>query len=99
MTVLVDTHKIYSILTNAGFEEKKANAIVEVISHSTDKFITDENNELATKGDIERIVREMERLNAATKAEIIRVDTQVKMIKWMIGGGIVLLLLEKILAG
>ena len=75
MPILVDTHKIYSILVNAGFEQKKATALVEAFSSASDEL--------------------------STKADIARIEAELKLIKWIMTGigfpilvGIVLLLFK-----
>lgn len=52
MAILVDTHKIYSKLIAAGFEKAKADAIVESFGMAQE--------EVATKGDIELLRKEMQ---------------------------------------
>lgn len=51
MAILVDTHKIYSKLIEAGFEQSKANAIVESFGMAQEA--------VATKGDIDLLRQEM----------------------------------------
>jgi hypothetical protein len=40
MAILVDTHKIYSTLIEAGFEQKKENAIVSSFGMAKDDVVT-----------------------------------------------------------
>jgi len=52
MSVIVDTHKVHTRLIEAGFEKEKADVIVEVFSRLED--------EVATKGDITLLRKDME---------------------------------------
>jgi hypothetical protein len=52
MAILVDTHKIYSKLIEAGFEQPKTNAIVESFGMAQE--------DVATKGDIELMRKEIQ---------------------------------------
>ncbi len=49
MAIIVDTHKIYAKLMEAGFETAKANAIVESFGMAQDDLVTKQDIELLRK--------------------------------------------------
>lgn len=52
MAILIDTYKIHSRLVKAGFQKEQADVIVETFSEAEEQ--------VATKGDIELLRKDME---------------------------------------
>ena len=74
MAILVDTHKIYSLLTKAGFEKEKATALVEAFSTSAE--------ELATKEDLENLRNDL-------KKEMLLHKKDMVIHQWIVGTAVV----------
>ncbi len=51
MALIIDTHKIHSMLVSAGFEKAKADVLVQAITMSYE--------ELATKSDLEMMKKDL----------------------------------------
>lgn len=77
MAVLIDTHKIYSKLIEAGFEKEKADVIV-------DSFSTAEEG-LATKADISMLKNEFDLVRR--DMEIWKRDVKLQI--WTVGAAII----------
>jgi hypothetical protein len=74
MAILVDTHKIYSKLIEAGFEQGKATAIVESFGMAQE--------DVATKGDIELLRNEF-----GFKMDSLKKDLVIQM--WSVGATVI----------
>jgi hypothetical protein len=77
MAILVDTHKIYSKLIEAGFEKAKADAIVDTFSMAEEG--------LATKADISMLKNEFDLVRR--DVEIWKRD--IKLQVWSVGATII----------
>ena len=80
---------IYNAFRKAGVEEEAAKAIAENLNATFNTTVSKaiERNvdlkQLATKGDIEQLRLEIEKVRLETKADIGRVEANI--IKWMFG--------------
>ena len=70
-TVTLDTHQAVKDITDAGFNDRQAEAIVSTIFNAM-------NANLATKMDIAELRVDMEAIKTELKAEIL-------ILKWMVG--------------
>jgi hypothetical protein len=81
--------EIYNAFRGLGFDEAKAQAIVESINKTIDQRYAIHSQQLATQGDVEKVRFEIEKIRLETKAEIEKAKAEI--IKWMIAtmfGGI-----------
>ena len=76
---------IYEAFREAGIEEKAAKNIAATFNTTIGKAIEQnvDLKQLATKGDVEQLRLEIEKVRLETKADIARVEANI--IKWMFG--------------
>lgn len=72
--------EIYSAFVKAGVSEVDAKAAVESINREIDKRYALHSTQLATRGDVEGVRKEIAELRNATKADI--AEAKVEIIKW-----------------
>jgi len=91
VAVTFDTYKFVRKLKGAGFDEKQAEALTEAVRESH------ESAELATKGDIENVCREISDLRKDMDARFVGVHAELSSMKWVLGmvaAGMVALLVK-----
>lgn len=74
--------EIYSAFVKAGVSESDAKAAVDSISREIDKRYALHSQQLATRGDVEGVRKEIAELRAATKGDI--AEAKFEIIKWTI---------------
>lgn len=75
--------EIYNAFVKAGVSEADAKAAVESINREIDRRYALHSQQLATRGDIETVRKEIAELNANTRANIAEAKTEI--IKWSVG--------------
>jgi hypothetical protein len=75
--------EIYSAFVRAGIAAEDAKAAVDSISKEIDKRYALHSQQLATRGDVEGVRKEVAELRGANKAEI--AEAKFEIIKWTVG--------------
>lgn len=75
--------EIYNAFVKAGVSEADAKAAVESINREIDRRYALHSQQLATRGDIETVRKEIAELSANTRANIAEAKTEI--IKWSVG--------------
>lgn len=95
--VAFDTHAFIKQLKEAGFEEAQAEALSETLKKAQEAHL----GELATRHDIGELKRDIEELKLSTRHDLkeleLRIDGELKLLKWMISvilAGVVSLVLK-----
>ncbi len=83
-TTTFDTLGYYEKLKAAGFTEAQAKVQVEAMQGVVKSYDEASRKELATKGDIQDIRLEIEKVKASIK------DTELRLLKWQLGIGLAL---------
>lgn len=74
--------EIYDAFRSAGVAEDKARAAVESINREIDRRYALHSQQLATRGDVETIRKEIGELEANTRANI--AEAKAEIIKWTV---------------
>ena len=83
-TTTFDTLGYYANRQAAGFTEAQAKVQVEAMQGVVKSYDEASRKELATKGDIQDIRLEIEKVKASIK------DTELRLLKWQLGIGLAL---------
>ncbi len=75
--------EIYTAFRKAGIEDTDARAVVESINKEIDRRYSLHSQQLATRGDVEGVRKEVAELKGETRAEIAK--AQAEIIKWCMG--------------
>lgn len=75
--------EIYTAFVKAGIEDKDARAVVESINKEIDRRYALHSQQLATRGDVESVRKEIGELRGEMKAEIAK--AQAEIVKWCMG--------------
>ena len=79
-----DTLSYFEKLKKAGFAEEQARVQVEAMQDVVKSYDEASRKELATKGDVQDVRLEIERVKASIK------DTELRLLKWQLGIGLAL---------
>ncbi|MFT4242031.1 MAG: hypothetical protein QM569_07090 [Acidovorax sp.] len=75
--------EIYTAFRKAGIEDADARAVVDSINKEIDRRYSLHSQQLATRGDVEAVRKEVGELKGEMKAEIAK--AQAEIIKWAMG--------------
>lgn len=92
----LDTHKAFRTLTDAGFPEGQAEALVETIGIGSDELATKAGlaavrEEMATKADVAGLRAELKDLEVRVERRLTNLVLQMAILQVMVGGLIVAL--------
>lgn len=91
-TMTFDTHKLVRKLRHAGFEERQAEGLSDVLKD------LEFGQELATRRDVEVVRQDVRELGLRSEATFEELRGDMKAVKWMLGisvGGVIALVMKQ----
>ncbi len=88
-TITFDTREAVRNLTNAGFAEEQADAVVDTLAGAFSDTVATKADMAVVRGEVAEVKAEISALEATTKADIANLKAEMFRALWIQGAGLV----------